>query len=105
MSEITADSNVPRHGGWSSSLRTLFSPSRQSEDLTVDGPISSIELIGETAGHVWKVLDTHGPTELGKLAKEIGAPRDLVVLAVGWLAREEKIAIQQESCGHMISLQ
>ena len=49
MSGITADSNAPRHGGWGSSLRTLFSPSRQSEDLTVDGPISSIELIGETA--------------------------------------------------------
>ena len=50
-------------------------------------------LIGETAGAVWRTLDEHGPLSMAKLVKEVGAPRDLVMQALGWLAREDKIAI------------
>ncbi|MHB0955100.1 MAG: winged helix-turn-helix domain-containing protein [Pirellulaceae bacterium] len=50
--------------------------------------------IGETAGVVWHQLDKKGPMTLAQLAKEVDAPRDIVMQAVGWLAREGKIEIE-----------
>ena len=50
--------------------------------------------IGAMAGIVWRYLDVSGPVTLTKLAKEIDAPRDLVMQAVGWLAREDKVTIE-----------
>ena len=54
---------------------------------------SCLEQIGQTAGLVWHALDEHGPQSLAKLTKSIDAPRDLVMQAVGWLAREDKVWI------------
>ena len=50
------------------------------------------------------VTGADGPTELRQLVKEIQSPEELVVLAVGWLAREEKINIDCRSHRHLISL-
>ena len=47
--------------------------------------------IGATAGAVWSVLSEKGDATLATLKKEIDAPADLVLAAVGWLAREEKL--------------
>jgi hypothetical protein len=63
-----------------------------------------LEQIGETAGLVWRLLDERGPVSMAKVVKESGAPRDLVLLALGWLAREDKIAIDSESRGRVVSL-
>lgn len=52
--------------------------------------------IGETAGNVWRVLETKGPQSLGALKKQVKAPADLVLMAVGWLAREGKLALEQK---------
>ena len=60
--------------------------------------------IGETAGEVWEVLDTQGPQSLAKLVKAVGKPRDLVMQAIGWLAREEKICIDEEGRSKLVSL-
>ncbi len=43
--------------------------------------------IGETAGAVWRCLDENGSMSLAKLARNVDAPRDTVMQAVGWLAR------------------
>jgi len=51
--------------------------------------------IGETAGAVWKALADKGPLSMAKLVKAVGEPRDTVMQALGWLAREGKICIQQ----------
>lgn len=59
--------------------------------------------IGETAGAVWHVLSEQGPLSTAKLIKAAGAPRDLVMQAIGWLAREDKIAID-DSRSRMVSL-
>ena len=66
--------------------------------------VSSIEQIGETAGQVWHVLNESGPLTLTKLTKEVGAPKDLVMQALGWLAREDKIAIEEDGRTKTISL-
>ena len=69
----------------------------------VDLPEGCVAQIGETAGAVWRALDAHGPLSCAKLVKEVALPRDLVMQAMGWLAREEKIAID-DSRSRVISL-
>lgn len=51
--------------------------------------------VGETAGKVWHALNDEGPQTLSALKKRINGSGPLVELAVGWLAREDKIAITQ----------
>jgi len=63
-----------------------------------------VEQIGETAGKVWHCLDESGGMSTTKLVKSIDAPRDSVMQAVGWLAREDKITIDETSRGRVISL-
>jgi hypothetical protein len=68
-------------------------------------PVSCIPSIGETAGVVWQALSKHkGPMTMAKLIKAVGQPRDTVLLALGWLARGEKVAIDDKGRSHEISL-
>jgi hypothetical protein len=53
------------------------------------------QAVGETAGKVWQTLSDGGPQTLSSLKKKINGSGPLVELAVGWLAREDKIAITQ----------
>ncbi len=64
----------------------------------------AIDQIGEVAGQIWHLLNEHGPLTLTRLVKDINAPRDVVMQAVGWLAREEKLAIEEESRSKIVSL-
>ena len=41
---------------------------------------------------------------LAKLVKQVGFSRDQVMQAVGWLAREDKVEIQETNRGRIISL-
>jgi hypothetical protein len=50
--------------------------------------------IGETAGAVWHMLSDGGPTTLASLIEAAGVPESLFFLAIGWLARENKITIE-----------
>jgi hypothetical protein len=52
----------------------------------------STETIGHTAGEVWKVLADRGEQTVAGLKKAIDAPDELVLAALGWLARENKLA-------------
>lgn len=72
----------------------------------MDAKIDShqVESIGTVAGQVWQDLDAHGSVTLSKLAREIEAPRDLVMQGVGWLAREGKIAFHEGPRSKTISL-
>ena len=65
---------------------------------------SGVLEIGEIAGLVWRVLDDQGPQPLSKLVKRVGAQRDVVMQAVGWLAREKKISIESDSRTRIVSL-
>jgi hypothetical protein len=63
-----------------------------------------VESVGTVAGQVWQYLNSHGSVTLSKLAREIEAPRDLVMQGVGWLAREGKIAFHEGPRSKTISL-
>ncbi len=60
--------------------------------------------IGETAGLVWHQLEKKGPLTLAQLAKDVDSPRDTVMQAVGWLAREGKIEIEDVGEKRVVSL-
>lgn len=74
---------------------------------TVSSPssVDSVANIGETAGIVWRTLSDNGPMTLTKLIKQSGEPRDSVMQAIGWLAREGKVSIESNGRNRMISLQ
>jgi hypothetical protein len=54
----------------------------------------SSEIIGQTAGDIWRILSERGGQTLAGLKKAVPNSDDQVMLAVGWLAREEKIAFE-----------
>ncbi len=64
----------------------------------------SEELIGQTAGDVWRVLAERGGQSLAGLKKSLDASDDLVMLAVGWLAREDKLAFETNGRTFSVSL-
>lgn len=65
---------------------------------------SHVVSIGETAGIAWSVLSKDGPMSVAKLVQAVGSPRDMVMQALGWLAREEKIWIEEEGRSRIVSL-
>ncbi len=72
--------------------------------MATASPASCVLQIGETAGMVWKTLVDNGPMTIAKLVKAVGSPRDLVMQAIGWLAREDKVNIEEEHHSRVISL-
>jgi hypothetical protein len=66
--------------------------------------ISCITQIGEAAGAIWQVLHAKGPLTIAKLVKDIEAPRDVVMQGLGWLAREDKVTIEEEARTRVVSL-
>ena len=73
--------------------------------MATASPVSCVATIGEVAGLVWRVLSENGPLSTTKLVKTVGEPRDTVMQALGWLAREGKISIDEEGRNRMVSLQ
>jgi Protein of unknown function (DUF2582). len=67
-------------------------------------PTSCIHEIGETAGTIWQTLNDNGAMSLAKLVERIGGNRDVVMQAVGWLAREGKLGISETKRGKSLSL-
>jgi DNA-binding transcriptional ArsR family regulator len=66
--------------------------------------VLDVTCIGETAGVVWQVLSKNGPMTIAKLVKAVDEPRDTVMQALGWLAREDKVCIEEEGRGRVVSL-
>ena len=66
--------------------------------------LSSVERIGATAGDIWHYLSANGPQSITKLINALDAPRDTILQALGWLAREDKIHIDDDSRSRVVSL-
>ncbi|MFH1459456.1 MAG: winged helix-turn-helix domain-containing protein [Candidatus Omnitrophota bacterium] len=49
--------------------------------------------IGITAGDIWHYLDEHGEVSLSNLLRDIGKPERLMMMSIGWLAREGHIIL------------
>jgi hypothetical protein len=55
-----------------------------------------IQSIGDTAGKVWKFLNEKGEANLSQLKKRVKADPNLILQAIGWLAREDKLRIEKK---------
>jgi len=60
--------------------------------------------IGIVAGDIWHYLDQHGEVLFSDLVKGIDKPKDLVLMSLGWLARESHVIMQQTSNDYKVSL-
>ncbi len=60
--------------------------------------------IGENAGKVYRYLEGNGPVPSAKVKKELALNTEDINQALGWLAREEKIAFVKKGKGIAISL-
>ncbi len=47
--------------------------------------------IGEAAGKIWHFLNGNPRSTLGQISKSLALDASLARMAVGWLAREDKI--------------
>lgn len=70
-----------------------------TDHLTLDSAT-----IGHVAGSVWHYLAEHGPVSMSRLVKDAEVPRDMVMQAVGWLAREGKVKFEDSARSKIISL-
>lgn len=62
-------------------------------------------LFGEKAGLVWEALDQNGPSTIGDIMKITTLRREEVYGALGWLGRENKIAVEMRGRAKIFSLQ
>ena len=60
--------------------------------------------IGETAGKVWNLLSENGPLTTTQMRKKLNGSGELLNLALGWLAREDKVVVTQERRSFRIQL-
>lgn len=60
--------------------------------------------IGDLAGQVWDYLEDKGEVSVSSIGQEIDAPRTKVNMAIGWLAREDKLEFVDEGRGNSVSL-
>ncbi len=54
-----------------------------------------ITAIGIAAGDIWHYLDEHGRVLFSDITKDIDKPRDLLLMSLGWLAREGHVKVEQ----------
>ncbi len=54
------------------------------------------EEVGETAGKVWQLLSRDGPHTLAQAKKKLNVESELLNLAIGWLAREDKVDVSRD---------
>jgi len=62
------------------------------------------EKIGSDAGYVWQVLDAQGTKSVKELKKATKLTEKEIYAAIGWLAREEKLAFHEDENDLFISL-
>ena len=58
----------------------------------------------ETAGKAWRYLGQNGETNVSQLAKSLKEKDELVLQAIGWLAREDKIDYSVKNRRTFVSL-
>lgn len=53
--------------------------------------------IGETAGRVWRTLVENGDLSIARLSKLMGEKEGAIQMAIGWLAREDKVEFHEKA--------
>jgi len=64
----------------------------------------SFNEIGETVGSVWETLSNEGPLNFATLMEQVNAPQSLFFMAIGWLARENKLEVEPDGGDYTVRL-
>jgi hypothetical protein len=60
--------------------------------------------IGIVAGEIWHYLDSHGEVLLSNMVRQIDKPRELILMSLGWLAREGHVVVVGIDNNYKVSL-
>ena len=94
MAKRKSTNSKPSSSSRSKSNRSPSGNSASSASATKAAPqgleISPIA-IGHAAGEIWALLSSNGEQTLAAIKKSVDAPSDIVLAAIGWLAREDKL--------------
>jgi hypothetical protein len=60
--------------------------------------------IGIAAGDIWHYLEQHKTSSLSELVKGIDKNRNLVLMSIGWLAREGHVILEDQGGEYKITL-
>jgi uncharacterized protein YejL (UPF0352 family) len=60
--------------------------------------------IGIVAGEIWHYLDEHGEVNFSEMANNLERPRDLILMSLGWLAREGHVILEQINSDYKVRL-
>lgn len=63
-----------------------------------------ITKIGIVAGEIWQCLDSKGELSLDDLINHIKREREIVLMSVGWLAREGHVILERSETDYKIRL-
>ena len=61
--------------------------------------------LGIVAGDIWHYLDQHQGSTLSALVRQLDKPRDMILMSLGWLAREGHVNLRPEGSDYYVSLQ
>ncbi len=60
--------------------------------------------IGESAGRIWQYLSENSPAALEQMNKSLKLKESLFYMAIGWLAREDKLTFEEAGTTMKLSL-
>lgn len=60
--------------------------------------------IGIVAGDIWHYLDQHRTCNMSELIRGIDKKRDVVLMSLGWLAREGHVILEEIGSDYKITL-
>lgn len=61
--------------------------------------------IGIVAGEIWQLLESSGPTSLRDINSRLERPEYLILMSLGWLAREGHIVVDVDKEGEEFKIQ
>ncbi len=63
-----------------------------------------ITRIGIVAGDIWHLLENEKEMALSSMISQIGKSREIVLMGLGWLAREGHIILREDEGNYIASL-
>ena len=63
-----------------------------------------IEEIGTVAGEIWNLLNERSELSVSRVIAEINATQSTAYMALGWLAKEDKLEFVKKSRGVFVRL-
>jgi len=63
-----------------------------------------ITQIGMAAGAIWQFLDERGTSLFSQMAEELPDSSELLLMALGWLAREGHVTVSPDGADYRVAL-